>query len=154
VQADRVRSARELCRRTGAVVVLKGARTLVVAPDEQAREAAAAGSREEGVAQHAPLPSLTEPLSVCPTGNAGMGSGGMGDVLTGMLGALLAAGWPPYDAACAAVYWHGLAGDVLASERAPGSILLADELLDTLDRARVRALAAVAGPTSWPLSAL
>jgi NAD(P)H-hydrate epimerase len=131
-----------------------GAPTLVVPPDELAREAAAAGSREEGVAQHAPLPSLTEPLSVCPTGNAGMGSGGMGDVLTGMLGALLAAGWPPYDAACAAVYWHGLAGDVLASERAPGSILLADELLDTLDRARVRALAAVAGPTSWPLSAL
>jgi NAD(P)H-hydrate epimerase len=83
-----------------------------------------------------------------------MGSGGMGDVLTGMLGALLAAGWPPYDAACAAVYWHGLAGDVLLGERAAGSILLADDLIATLDLARVRALEAVGSPTTWPLSAL
>ena len=153
VQADRVRSARELCRRTGAVVVLKGARTLIAAPDE-AVPSAGEPSRDAEVANHAPPPSRQGPLSVCPTGNAGMGSGGMGDVLTGMLGALLAAGWPAYDAACAAVYWHGLAGDVLASERAPGSILLASDLIDAVDRARTRALAAVGPPSGWPITSL
>ncbi len=153
VQADRVRSARELCRRTGAVVVLKGARTLIAAPDE-AVQSTGAPARESEVANHAPPPSRQGPLSVCPTGNAGMGSGGMGDVLTGMLGALLAGGWPAYDAACAAAYWHGLAGDVLAHERAPGSILLASDLIDAIDRARTRALAAVASPCGWPITCL
>ena len=153
VQADRVRSARELCRRTGAVVVLKGARTLIAAPDEGVPSPSAPAG-EAAVANHAPPPSRQGPLSVCPTGNAGMGSGGMGDVLTGMLGALLAAGWPAYDAACAAVYWHGLAGDVLASERAPGSILLASDLIEAVDRARCRALAAVGSPCGWPITCL
>jgi NAD(P)H-hydrate epimerase len=153
VQADRVRSARELCRRTGAVVVLKGARTLIAAPEEGGRETGEP-THEAAVAQPAPLPSRSGPLSVCPTGNAGMGSGGMGDVLTGMMGALLAAGWPAYDAACAAVYWHGLAGDVLASERAAGSILVAGDLIDALDRTRARALAAVGSPCGWPITCL
>jgi len=150
VQADRVRSARELCRRTGAVVVLKGPRTLVAAPDEAASEV----EIREGEVAHSPPPLRQGPLSVCPKGNAGMGSGGMGDVLTGMMGALLAGGWPAYDAACAAVYWHGLAGDVLASERAAGSILVASDLIDTLDRARARALAAVGSPCGWPITCL
>ena len=152
VQSDRVRSARELCRRTGAVVVLKGPRTLIAAPDEVISEAGAAHEGE--VAQHSPPPRRQGPLSVCPKGNAGMGSGGMGDVLTGMMGALLAGGWPAYDAACAAVYWHGLAGDVLASERAAGSILVASDLVGTLDRARARALAAVGSPCGWPITCL
>lgn len=151
VQSDRVRSARELCRRTGAVVVLKGPRTLIAAPDEVA---SGAGVQEGEVAQHSPPPRREGPLSVCPKGNAGMGSGGMGDVLTGMMGALLAGGWPAYDAACAAVYWHGLAGDVLASERAAGSILVASDLISTLDRARARALAAVGSPCGWPITCL
>ena len=151
VQSDRVRSARELCRRTGAVVVLKGPRTLIVAPDEVVSEA---GAQEGEVAQHSPPPRRQGPLSVCPKGNAGMGSGGMGDVLTGMIGALLAGGWPAYDAACAAVYWHGLAGDVLASKRAAGSILVASDLISTLDRARARALAAVGSPCGWPITCL
>lgn len=153
VQADRVRSARELCRRTGAVVVLKGARTLVAAPDDVVRQSFPGGQESE-VAQHSPPPSRHGPLSVCPKGNAGMGSGGMGDVLTGMIGALLAGGWPAYDAACAAVYWHGLAGDMLAGERAAGSILLAGDLIEALDRTRARALAAVGSPCGWPIVCL
>lgn len=135
VQADRIKSARTLSQRTGAVVLLKGARTLVVAPDEPPASA--------------PLPTPPS-LSVVPTGNAGMGSGGMGDVLTGVIGALLAAGWPAHDAACAGAYWHGLAGDRVALRRAPGSVLLATELIDALDEARQLGLAAP--PTAgWPL---
>ncbi|MFO0572829.1 MAG: NAD(P)H-hydrate dehydratase [Polyangia bacterium] len=133
VQADRVQSARTLSQRTGAVVLLKGARTLVVAPDEPPVSA----------------PPLAT-LSVVPTGNAGMGSGGMGDVLTGMIGALLAAGWPAHDAACAGAYWHGLAGDRVALRRAPGSVLLATELIDALDEARQLGLGTPPA-AGWPL---
>jgi NAD(P)H-hydrate epimerase len=79
-----------------------------------------------------------------------MGSGGMGDVLTGMLGALLAARWPAYEAACAAAYWHGLAGDRLAQRRPRGSVLLATEIIDGLDEARQHALTAPL-PAEWPL---
>jgi NAD(P)H-hydrate epimerase len=153
VQAERTRSARRLCQLTGAVVVLKGARTVVVAPDGQEQEAAPAAESAGGPV--APLAASAGPLSVSPTGNAGMGSGGMGDVLTGMIGALLASGWPPYDAACAGVYWHGLAGDLLLSRRAPGSVLLAGELIETLDAARKQALEkaqASSGRRGWPLA--
>lgn len=55
-------------------------------------------------------------LLVNPTGNPAMASGGMGDVLTGMLTAFLAQGYPPYNAAILACYVHGAAGDQLASE--------------------------------------
>jgi NAD(P)H-hydrate repair Nnr-like enzyme with NAD(P)H-hydrate dehydratase domain len=50
------------------------------------------------------------------TGNPGMASGGMGDVLSGMIGAFLARGIDPVDAACLGVYLHGLAGDILKDE--------------------------------------
>jgi len=53
---------------------------------------------------------------VNPTGNPGMASGGMGDVLSGIVAAFLARGNDPTDAACAAVYLHGLAGDLLKDE--------------------------------------
>lgn len=149
VQADRIHSARRLCELTGAVVVLKGARTVIVAP------AGSDDGRREGDADGWPASEgRSGSLSISPTGNAGMGSGGMGDVLTGMLGALLAAGWPAYDAACAGVYWHGLAGDLLLAQKAPGSILLAGELTEALDAARKQALhdaQAHSGRRGWPL---
>ncbi len=151
VQADRTRSARQLCQQTGAVVVLKGARTVIVAPEGEFLTAAEV-SAEPPSAPVAPMGS--GPLSIAPTGNAAMGSGGMGDVLTGMIGALLAAGWPPYEAACAGVYWHGLAGDMLLARRAPGSLLLAGELIDVLDAARQQALLAAqskSGRLGWPV---
>ena len=72
-------------------LVLKGARTLVARPD---------GS-----------------VSINPTGNPGMASGGMGDVLTGMIGGLLAQGMPMGDALDLGVYLHGLAGDQVAAEK-------------------------------------
>ena len=55
-------------------------------------------------------------VNVNPTGNPGMASGGMGDVLGGIIAALLARGAGPFDAACAGVYLHGFAGDMLRDE--------------------------------------
>ena len=87
VQRDRAHAARTLAARSGQIVVLKGARTLVTDGDR---------------------------LFTNSTGNPGMGTGGSGDVLAGLLGALLAQGLPAFDAACLAVHAHGAAGDLVA----------------------------------------
>lgn len=86
VQADRMHALAELCHRSGGVVVLKGEGTLV-----------ADGAR----------------CYQNRTGNPGMATGGAGDVLSGLLGALLARGLEPFDAACLAVNVHGKAGDAV-----------------------------------------
>ncbi len=90
INADRLHWAREAARATKCVTVLKGYQSLVAEPDGH--------------------------VYVNPTGNAGMASGGMGDVLAGLVAALLARDTDPLDAACAAVYLHGLAGDLLREE--------------------------------------
>lgn len=90
INADRIKAAREAARASKCVVVLKGFQSLIAEPDGQ--------------------------VYVNPTGNPGMAAGGMGDVLAGMIVALLARGDDPADAACAAVYLHGLAGDILKEE--------------------------------------
>jgi NAD(P)H-hydrate epimerase len=105
VQADRLGVARAFAARSGAVVCLKGARTVVAAPDGRAW--------------------------INPTGNAGMGSGGTGDVLCGMLGAFLAQGVDAADAARLAVFAHGRAGDLAASTRGEAG-LIAGDLLDAV----------------------
>jgi hydroxyethylthiazole kinase-like uncharacterized protein yjeF len=115
VQADRPAAARRAAAEAGAVVVLKGSLTLVAAPG--------------GGGVH-----------VNPTGNPGMASGGTGDVLTGILGGLLAQGLDPLDAARLAVYLHGLAGD-LAMARLRGPSLAAEDLITSLPAA----FAALAG---------
>jgi NAD(P)H-hydrate epimerase len=88
LEADRIESARHWAREWGVVVVMKGAPTVTAAPDGR--------------------------LTVNPTGNPGMASAGMGDVLTGTVLALLAQGLEPYDAARLAVWVHGRAGDRVA----------------------------------------
>ena len=75
------------------------------------------------------------------SGNAGMATGGSGDVLTGLLVALLCQGLPPYDAARLAVYLHGLAGD-LAAEELGQQALIASDLVDFLGSAFLQYLAA------------
>jgi NAD(P)H-hydrate epimerase len=85
VQADRLGHARRLAAATGAVVVLKGARTVVAAPDGTAH--------------------------VNPAANPSLGTAGTGDVLTGLLGALCARGLAPLDAAVVGVHLHGLAAE-------------------------------------------
>lgn len=100
VQADRFAAVRALAKQHQAVVVLKGAGSLVARPDGR--------------------------TAVCPWGNPGMASGGMGDVLTGTLAGLLAQGLSSWDAACLGVGLHARAGDLAA--RAGERGLLASDL--------------------------
>ena len=73
-------------------------------------------------------------VSINPTGNAGMASGGMGDVLAGMVAGFLAQGLPPEDAVRLGVYLHGRAGDRVADDR--GAVgLIASDLVEDLPRA-------------------
>lgn len=85
IQADREGAAEQGAKVTRATVVLKGAGTIV--------------------AQNG------KPLHVNMTGNPGMATGGMGDVLAGIIGAMLAQGLQPFEAACAGVFLHGRSGD-------------------------------------------
>jgi NAD(P)H-hydrate epimerase len=71
---------------------------------------------------------------VNPTGNPGLATAGSGDVLAGVVGALLARGCEPWTAATAAVYVHGMAGDQLAQRRGVEGIL-AGEIADALPAA-------------------
>ncbi len=107
VQGHRVDAARDLARESGAVAVLKGQRTLVAEP----------GGR----------------VAVNPTGNPGMGTGGTGDVLAGVVGALLAR-HEAWLAATSGVYVHGWAGD-LAAEALGEEGLLAGDVVESLPRA-------------------
>jgi len=108
VVADPEAAALRLAERSGAVVVLKGFRSVVAGPDGRVRRVL--------------------------SGNPGMASGGAGDVLTGMVGALLARGLSARDAAEAAGYLHGLSGD-LARERVGEEALVASDLVDGLSGA-------------------
>lgn len=73
-------------------------------------------------------------IFVNTTGNPGMASGGTGDVLTGMLAALIAQGLQPFEAACLAVHVHGLAGDLGAKDLGQVS-LMATDMLDYIPKA-------------------
>ena len=101
IVADRISAAREFATRHHIITILKGSRTLVAATDGE--------------------------IYVNPTGNAGMATAGSGDVLTGLTAGLLAQ-YPaePLQAALAAVYLHGLAGDIAAGEIGMRSLLAGD----------------------------
>ena len=109
VQAHRIEHARALACETGAVVVLKGAGTIVAAPDER--------------------------WSINASGGPLLGVGGTGDVLAGLIGSLLAQGVSAYDAARLGVFLHGRAGDRLGL-RLGDAGLLASELADELPASR------------------
>ncbi|NIF77270.1 NAD(P)H-hydrate dehydratase [Paraburkholderia sp. Cy-641] len=102
VQRDRLAAARALAARLASVVVLKGVGTIVAAPDGR--------------------------LAINPSGNAALASGGTGDVLGGIIGALLAQHLPRYEAALAGVYLHGLAADMLTAQGRGPAGLTAGEL--------------------------
>jgi NAD(P)H-hydrate epimerase len=98
---SRVDIAREFATAHKAVVVLKGSRTLIAAPDGE--------------------------VYVNPTGNSAMATGGTGDVLTGVIAALVAQKRDdPLGAAIAAVYLHGLAGDIAASQLGTRAMIASD----------------------------
>ena len=100
INADRIGMALALSERTGAVVVLKGAATVTAAPDGR--------------------------VVVNPTGGPILGTGGTGDVLTGVIAGLLAQGLEPLVAAALGVYLHGLAADGLAERFGPAGALAED----------------------------
>ena len=103
VQKDRLNTARNFAREHDLIVVLKGHRTLVVQPDGEAW--------------------------VNTTGNPGMSTGGTGDILTGMVAAMIAQN--PKNAmlaVCAAVYLHGLSGDVMRESVGEHSMVATDLL--------------------------
>ncbi len=100
VQADRNASAIAVAERSGGICVLKGAGTVVTDGQRLWRN---------------------------KTGNPGMATGGSGDVLAGLIGALIAQGMQPFQAACLGVKTHGLAGDLVA-ERLSEPGLIAEDL--------------------------
>jgi ADP-dependent NAD(P)H-hydrate dehydratase / NAD(P)H-hydrate epimerase len=102
VQRDRIAAARALARRFGAVVVLKGAGTVICAPDGE--------------------------TTINPTGSAALATGGTGDVLGGLIAAFAAQGLPGLAAARAGVYLHGLAADCLVAHGAGPAGMTAGEL--------------------------
>ncbi len=104
IQNDRFSAARKLAKKFNAVIVLKGAGSLVCALNGQVR--------------------------ICPWGNPGMAVAGMGDVLTGVIAALLAQGIPAWPAAQLGVALHALAGDAAAKQGQRG--LLASDLFPYL----------------------
>lgn len=108
IQRDRIAAVRDFATRHNVHLVLKGAASVLGDPDGR--------------------------VVVNPTGNPGMASGGTGDVLTGMVGAFLARGLAAGDALQAAVYLHGLAGD-LAAERVGEESLVAGDVIEALPAA-------------------
>jgi len=100
VQDAREHAATTLAEKTGKTVVLKGAVTLIAAPDGK--------------------------LVHSPGGNSGMATGGTGDVLSGIIGSLLGQGLKPWEAACLGVYAHGLAGDLAAEAKTERGMVASD----------------------------
>ncbi len=107
IQEDRIGVARDLAMDTGAVVVLKGMSTVVASPKGR--------------------------ISINSSGNSGMGTGGMGDTLTGIIGSLLSQGYNSWDAARIGVYVHGASAD-LASKITGAFGYTAREAADQLPR--------------------
>lgn len=102
IQQDRPQAARQLAQRFGVVAVLKGAGSVIAYPDGD--------------------------IIINTSGNPALASGGTGDVLAGLCGALLAQGWPLRDAAPAAVWLHGKAADQLVASGSGPIGLTASEL--------------------------
>ena len=114
VQKDRIGMASSVAARYGVTLVLKGAGTVVATPHGE--------------------------VFINTTGNPGMATGGTGDVLTGMIGSLLAQGYGPTQAACLAVYLHGLAGDLAAEEKGEAG-MIAGDVIEKIPEAILKTLA-------------
>jgi NAD(P)H-hydrate epimerase len=113
INERRLEVAMETAMVSRCVVLLKGHQTIIAAPDGR--------------------------TAVNPTGNPGMATGGMGDVLSGILVSLLGQGADLYAATCAAAYIHGLAGDLLRAESSEIGMLardVADRVPAAIERIR------------------
>jgi NAD(P)H-hydrate epimerase len=105
IQQDRVNSAVSIAKRFGACVVLKGCGSIVANPSGD--------------------------YAICPAGNPGMATAGSGDVLTGIIVALLGQGLSGFDAACAGVLAHAMAGDFAADDLGE-TAMIAGDIIDKL----------------------
>ena len=105
VQKDRINCARNFALKFNVHLMLKGARTVIAHPDGK--------------------------VFINPTGNPGMASGGMGDVLTGIIAGLVAQGYSPESATHAGVYLHGAAADAIAKKIGPFGFL-ATEVMEAI----------------------
>lgn len=100
IQDDRIGIAKSFADEFGLTVVLKGAGTVIASNDGR--------------------------TAINPTGNHGMATAGAGDVLAGVIVSLLGQGLPPYEAAVAGTYIHGLAGDMAAAEMGAAGVMASD----------------------------
>ncbi len=107
---DRIEQATMLAEKTSSTVVLKGHETVVADKDK---------------------------VYVNTTGNPGMATGGTGDVLTGIITAMIGQGLNDFDAAVLGVYVHGLAGDI-AAEKLGETSLIASDIIDCLSEAFIK----------------
>ncbi len=105
VEADRIGTARKFSEKSRTLLVLKGAGTIIAAPDGQ--------------------------IAVSPISAPNLAAAGSGDILAGVCGALLSRGIHPMQSACIGVYWHGLAGQHLA-EKFPYRGNIATEIAEAL----------------------
>jgi len=108
IQKNRIGVAADFAAKHRVTLVLKGAGTVVATPNGN--------------------------VFINSTGNPGMATGGTGDALTGMIGGLLAQGYPPSQAACLGVYLHGLAGDLAAQEKGEAG-MIAGDLIEKIPQA-------------------
>jgi ADP-dependent NAD(P)H-hydrate dehydratase / NAD(P)H-hydrate epimerase len=100
IQNNRLETALDFAEQYNVILILKGAQTIVCFPDGQSH--------------------------ICPTGNPGMASGGMGDILTGIIAGFCAQGFSPESASLAGVYIHGLCADILADDMGKFGFLATD----------------------------
>jgi len=100
IQKDRINYARDFVKKFNVHLILKGARTVIAHPNGKA--------------------------FINPTGNSGMASGGMGDVLTGIIAGIVAQGYSPESASHIGVYLHGMAADALKKDCGPFGFLASD----------------------------
>lgn len=108
IQKNRQKISKEISKKYGITVVLKGMNTVVASRDGA--------------------------LYINKTGNPGMASGGVGDVLTGMIASLIGQGFSSFDAARYGVYLHGVAGDIAAKNKGETS-LRAQDVLNNIPKA-------------------
>ncbi len=124
LQRDRPGSAQRLADALDAVVILKGSGSIIAAPGRTA--------------------------VVNTTGNPALATAGTGDVLAGLCGALLAQGWPAWEAALGAAWLHGMAADILVAEGVGPIGLAAGELVPAIRTALNRLVAVEAGRRPAP----
>jgi ADP-dependent NAD(P)H-hydrate dehydratase / NAD(P)H-hydrate epimerase len=100
VEADRIGCAREFAARYGVYLILKGARSIIAAPDGR--------------------------IAINGSGNPGMASGGMGDILTGIVASLVGQGYGAFEACQLGAFVHGFAADILADPKGMQGISATD----------------------------